>query len=86
MTQAQDFATSQVEIWDGGAVGAENAVQGAIAQCATRTGPASHDGYRATPGDIPASRWTFPDGSELVIFDDGTGLAATEPAEGGSTG
>lgn len=38
--------------------------------------PYKIEGYIDEPGDIPASLIRFPDGSEYVVFDDGSGCQA----------
>ena len=52
-----------------------NAVALARAEGATCLGPFAHDEFGLVPGDRPASLWLFPDGTKLVIGDDGNWIA-----------
>lgn len=79
MTKANNFQTTMKRVWE--MPGLEhNAVVRATRLGATQIRPFGHDGFRETPGDMPASLWRFRDGSEYVIGDDGSWcMAARRP-------
>lgn len=74
--QAHNFAQLMKQVWEGNRYGNENAVEVALRQKAKKLRAVAWDGFINVPGDMLASLWQWPDGSDYMVLDDGSAIQA----------